>query len=104
MSLVNPSIDKLVNQVDNKYTLCMLAAKRAREIGDVKAKAIKKARKLNESKSAKDKNMAKLIITIVNAAGKEVSPASKQFEAGKISLRARRWIIVYQKIYKHIEH
>lgn len=83
MSLVNPSIDKLVNQVNNKYTLCMLAAKRAREIGDVKAKAIKKARKLNESKSAEDKNMAKLIITKVNAAGKEVSAALKEFEAAK---------------------
>ena len=63
----------------------MLAAKRAREIGDVKAKAIKKARKLIESKSAEDKNMAKLIITKVNAAGKEVSTALKEFETGKIS-------------------
>lgn len=85
MSLVNPSIDQLADKVNNKYTLCMLAAKRDREIGDVKAKAIKKARKLNESKSAEDKNMAKLIITKVNAAGKEVSAALKEFETGKIS-------------------
>lgn len=85
MSLVNPSIDKLADQVDSKYTLCMLAAKRAREIGDVKAKAIKKARKLAESKSAEDRHKAKLIIAKVDASGKEVSAALKEFEAGKIS-------------------
>lgn len=85
MSLVNPSIDQLADKVDSKYTLCMLAAKRAREIGDVKARAIKKARKLAESKSAEDKYKAKLIIAKVDASGKEVSAALKEFEGGKIS-------------------
>lgn len=93
MSLVNPSIDKLADQVDSKYTLCMLAAKRARKIGDIKAKAIKKARKLNESKSVEDKHKAKLIITRVNAAGKEVSTALKEFEAGKISCEHEERVI-----------
>ena len=30
MSMVNPSIDKLAEMVDSKYTLAILAAKRAR--------------------------------------------------------------------------
>ena len=30
--MVNPSIDLLVKQVDSKYTLVVLAAKRAREL------------------------------------------------------------------------
>lgn len=34
MSMINPSIDKLVALVDSKYTLVTLAAKRAREILD----------------------------------------------------------------------
>ena len=32
MSMVNPSIDKLAEMVDSKYTLAILAAKRAREL------------------------------------------------------------------------
>ena len=32
MSMVNPSIDKLAAMVDSKYTLAILAAKRAREL------------------------------------------------------------------------
>ena len=32
MSMVNPSIDKLEELVDSKYTLAILAAKRAREL------------------------------------------------------------------------
>ena len=31
MIMVNPSIDKLAEMVDSKYTLAILAAKRARE-------------------------------------------------------------------------
>lgn len=32
MSMVNPSIDYLAEKVDSKYTLVILAAKRAREL------------------------------------------------------------------------
>lgn len=32
--MINPSLDILVNKVDSKYTLVVLAAKRAREIMD----------------------------------------------------------------------
>jgi len=32
--MINPSIDTLVKKVDSKYTLVVLAAKRAREIMD----------------------------------------------------------------------
>lgn len=32
MSMVDPSIDYLAEKVDSKYTLCILAAKRAREL------------------------------------------------------------------------
>ena len=32
MSMVNPSIDKLAEMVDSKYTLAILASKRAREL------------------------------------------------------------------------
>lgn len=32
MSMVDPSIDRLAEKVDSKYTLVILAAKRAREI------------------------------------------------------------------------
>lgn len=34
MSMVDPSIDRLAEKVDSKYTLVILAAKRAREITD----------------------------------------------------------------------
>lgn len=34
MDIVNPSIDELMPKVDSKYTLVVLAAKRAREILD----------------------------------------------------------------------
>ncbi|CQR74586.1 DNA-directed RNA polymerase subunit omega [Sporomusa ovata DSM 2662] len=32
--MINPSLDSLVKKVDSKYTLVVLAAKRAREIMD----------------------------------------------------------------------
>lgn len=32
--MINPSIDTLVTKVDSKYTLVVLAAKRAREVMD----------------------------------------------------------------------
>lgn len=35
MSVVNPPIDTLLEQVDSKFTLCTLAAKRARQINDM---------------------------------------------------------------------
>lgn len=84
MSLVEPSIDKLAEKVDSKYTLCMIAAKRACEIGDVKAKTVKKARVLLNSKSLANQDAAKRIITKVNASGKEVSVALKELENGKL--------------------
>ena len=34
LTMINPSIDVLVTKVDSKYTLVVLAAKRAREIMD----------------------------------------------------------------------
>lgn len=34
MSMVKPSIDYLAEQVDSKYTLVVLAAKRARELNN----------------------------------------------------------------------
>lgn len=34
--LLYPAIDKLKNQVDSKYTLCIMAAKRARDLTDGK--------------------------------------------------------------------
>ena len=36
MSMVDPSIDYLATLVDSKYTLAILTAKRAREIGSHK--------------------------------------------------------------------
>lgn len=38
MSMVNPSIDYLTEQVDSKYTLVIMAAKRARELTENKEK------------------------------------------------------------------
>ncbi len=35
MSVVNPPIDNLLEQVDSKFTLCTLASKRARQINDM---------------------------------------------------------------------
>ncbi|MDR1413240.1 MAG: DNA-directed RNA polymerase subunit omega [Actinomycetes bacterium] len=35
MSIVNPEIDELLDQVDSKFTLCTLAAKRSRQINDM---------------------------------------------------------------------
>jgi len=35
MSIVNPEIDVLLNQVDSKFTLCTLSAKRSRQINDM---------------------------------------------------------------------
>ncbi len=34
--LLYPAIDKLKDQVDSKYTLCIMAAKRARDLTDGK--------------------------------------------------------------------
>ena len=33
--VINPPIDDLVAKVDSKYTLCIIAAKRARQINDM---------------------------------------------------------------------
>ncbi len=35
MSVINPPIDDLLAKVDSKYTLCIIAAKRARQINDM---------------------------------------------------------------------
>ena len=35
MSVINPEIDVLLATVDSKYTLCILSAKRARQINDM---------------------------------------------------------------------
>ncbi|QDR80682.1 DNA-directed RNA polymerase subunit omega [Sporomusa termitida] len=49
--MINPSLDALVAKVDSKYTLVVLAAKRAREIMDGKPSSA-------ESKSNKPVTMA----------------------------------------------
>lgn len=49
--MINPSIDILVTKVDSKYTLVVLAAKRAREIMDGSASLV-------ESKSNKQVTIA----------------------------------------------
>jgi len=51
MSMVNPSIDYLAQKVDSKYSLVIIAAKRARELVD-------HAPKLVESKSNKPVSIA----------------------------------------------
>ena len=35
MSVINPPIDVLLATVDSKYTLCIVASKRARQINDM---------------------------------------------------------------------
>jgi DNA-directed RNA polymerase subunit omega len=35
MSVINPPIDDLLATVDSKYTLCIISAKRARQINDM---------------------------------------------------------------------
>ena len=35
MSVINPEIDTLLSKVDSKYTLCIISAKRARQINDM---------------------------------------------------------------------
>ena len=57
MSMVDPSIDYLAEKVDSKYTLVILAAKRARE----------------------------LTVPSVNAAEKEVSSALKEISVDTIT-------------------
>lgn len=57
MSMVDPSIDVLADKVDSKYTLVIMAAKRARELTQPG----------------------------VNAEEKEVSTALKEFEADKFT-------------------
>jgi len=49
--MINPSLDVLVTKVDSKYTLVVLAAKRAREIMDGAAPMV-------ESKSNKQVTIA----------------------------------------------
>lgn len=49
--MINPSLDSLVKKVDSKYTLVVLAAKRAREIMDGQ-------QPLTESKSNKPVTVA----------------------------------------------
>ncbi|MCD7974828.1 MAG: DNA-directed RNA polymerase subunit omega [Phascolarctobacterium sp.] len=57
MSIVSPSANFLTTKVDNKYTLVILAAKRARE----------------------------LTCSCVNAASKEVSTALEEIAEGRIT-------------------
>lgn len=35
MSVINPEIDELLSKVDSKYTLCIISARRARQINDM---------------------------------------------------------------------
>lgn len=35
MSVINPEIDELLATVDSKYTLCIISARRARQINDM---------------------------------------------------------------------
>lgn len=35
MSVIEPEIDLLLSKVDSKYTLCIVSAKRARQINDM---------------------------------------------------------------------
>lgn len=35
MSVANPPIDELLEEIDSKFTLCTLASKRARQINDM---------------------------------------------------------------------
>lgn len=35
MSVIKPEIDDLLSKVDSKYTLCIVASKRARQINDL---------------------------------------------------------------------
>lgn len=35
MSVINPEIDTLLAKVDSKYTLCIVSARRARQINDM---------------------------------------------------------------------
>jgi DNA-directed RNA polymerase subunit omega len=35
MSVINPEIDDLLAKVDSKYTLCIISARRARQINDM---------------------------------------------------------------------
>lgn len=35
MSVINPEIDALLATVDSKYTLCIISARRARQINDM---------------------------------------------------------------------
>lgn len=35
MSVIKPEIDELISKVDSKYTLCIVASKRARQVNDL---------------------------------------------------------------------
>lgn len=35
MSVIKPEIDELLSKVDSKYTLCIISARRARQINDM---------------------------------------------------------------------
>lgn len=35
MSVINPPIDDLLSKVDSKYTLCIISARRARQINEM---------------------------------------------------------------------
>ncbi len=35
MSVIRPQIDELLSKVDSKYTLCIVASKRARQVNDL---------------------------------------------------------------------
>ena len=68
--MIHPSLDVLVEQVDNKYTLVVLAAKRAREI-------MSGIQPLTESKSNK----------AVTIALEEVANRKVTYERTKIGIK-----------------
>lgn len=68
--MINPSLDILVSKVDSKYTLVVLAAKRAREIMDGEAPLV-------DSKSNKP----------VTVALEEVSQDKISFERTKTGIK-----------------
>lgn len=47
--MLNPSIDTLIDKVGNRYTLCILAAKRARTIIESENLATEEGRELERS-------------------------------------------------------
>ena len=75
MSIVNPEIDVLLEQVDSKFTLCTLAAKRSRQINDmihgVRGQALGA---MATSEIAKLTSAKPLALAMDEIAGGDVSP------------------------------